>query len=102
MRFPFSKYYTYIVTNPSKTVLYTGVTNNLHRRVTEHYKNRGQEKTFAGRYYCYKLVYYEIHDTPIAAIRMEKEIKDLSRDLKIELIESMNPTFGFLDSKDLQ
>lgn len=52
-------YYTYITTNPAKKVLYTGMTNDLAQRVIEHYLNRGQHKTFVGRYYCYLLVYYE-------------------------------------------
>ena len=42
------KYYVYIITNWRKTVLYTGVTNNLYRRIREHYANKGKEDTFAG------------------------------------------------------
>src|SRR3979409_1680625 len=53
-------YYIYIVTNPERNVLYTGVTNNLGIRLMEHYANRGNTKTFAGKYYCYNLIYYEI------------------------------------------
>lgn len=45
------EYYTYITTNPNRTVLYTGVTNNIQERVVEHYLNRGDAKTFAGTYY---------------------------------------------------
>ena len=45
-------YYVYIVTNAERTVLYTGVTNNLPQRITEHWDNRGQTKTVAGKYYC--------------------------------------------------
>ena len=47
-------YYVYITTNPRKTVLYTGVTNNLMKREIEHFENRGNCQNFAGRYYCYK------------------------------------------------
>jgi putative endonuclease len=43
-------YFVYIVTNPTKTVLYTGITNNLPQRITEHYLNKDSIKTFAGRY----------------------------------------------------
>ena len=52
-------YYVYMTTNPGKTVLYTGVTNDLQRRLLEHSKNRGSKKNFAGKYYCYKLIYNE-------------------------------------------
>jgi len=52
-------YFVYIVTNSERTVLYPGVTNNLEQRLVEHYCNRGQKKTFAGKYYCYNLVYFE-------------------------------------------
>jgi len=52
-------FYVYIVTNANKTALYTGVTNDLNRRVYEHKENRGNPATFAGKYYCYNLVYFE-------------------------------------------
>lgn len=52
-------YYVYIATNPTKTVLYTGVTNNLQQRMFQHYENRGKPETFAGKYYCYNLIYFE-------------------------------------------
>ena len=45
-------YYIYIVTNPERNVLYTGVTNNLPERLIEHWTNKGIPKTFAGKYYC--------------------------------------------------
>lgn len=57
--------------------MYTGMTNNLSRRLQEHYNNRGDDKTFAGRYYCYNLVYYEYTNYVLNAIRREKEIKAL-------------------------
>ena len=89
-------YFTYIITNPGKTVLYTGMTNDLKRRLNEHYRNRGQKKHFASRYYCYKLLYYEKYDRPMKAIVREKEIKDLTREKKIALIKELNPGLGFL------
>lgn len=75
--------YTYITTNPGKTTFYTGVTNNLVRRLSEHKANRGQFKTFAGRYYCYNLAYYEHYTSIKIAIELEKEIKDLSHEKKL-------------------
>jgi putative endonuclease len=52
-------YYAYITTNPAKAVLYIGVTNDLARRLAQHYENRGNNDTFAERYFCYNLVYTE-------------------------------------------
>lgn len=53
------QYYVYIVTNLERTVFYTGVTNDIVQRIIEHYQNSGKEETFAGRYYCYNLIFYE-------------------------------------------
>jgi len=75
-------YYTNITTNTKKNVFYTGMTNDLQRRMQEHRLERGKWKHFAGRYYCHKLVYFETFDTAIEAIEREKEIKDLSREKK--------------------
>lgn len=69
------RYYCYILTNPTKTVLYTGITNNLGQRLIEHYLNRGKQSTFAGRYNCYNLIYFEVFNSPEDAIHREKEIK---------------------------
>lgn len=79
-------YCVYIVTNPGKTVLYTGVTNDLKRRVQQHRQNRGNSSTFAGRYFCHKLVYYEMYGEVKQAFAREKEIKNMSRKLKEALI----------------
>jgi len=49
-------YYIYITTNLTKAVLYIGVTNSLPRRLAQHYENRGNNDTFAGRYFCYNLL----------------------------------------------
>ncbi len=88
-----NEYYVYIMTNKSKT-LYTGVTNNLERRVFEH-KNYLIEG-FTRRYRITKLVYYELTNDVREAISREKQIKGWLRRKKIALIESMNP-----DWKDL-
>ena len=90
-------YFVYITTNPGKTVLYTGVTNDLTIRLEQHYENRGSKKTFAGRYYCYKLIYYERFEEIASAIEREKEIKDFSRAKKEALICEQNPKWNFLD-----
>jgi putative endonuclease len=89
-------YFVYIVTNPKKTVLYTGVTNDLERRMLEYYENRGKKETFAGKYFCYKLIYFETFNDIREAIEREKEIKDLSREKKEALIYELNPGWNVL------
>jgi putative endonuclease len=83
------QYCVYIMTNAHNTVLYTGVTNNLARRVHEH-KN-GFGSTFVKKYNVHKLVYYEIGNDVHATIAREKQIKGGSRKKKIDLINSLNP-----------
>jgi len=82
-------YYVYIMTNKRNTVLYTGVTRDLVRRVWQH-RNKLVEG-FTKRYNATKLVYYEVFDTPQSAIEREKKLKGGSRQRKIDLIEGMNP-----------
>jgi putative endonuclease len=89
-------YYVYITINPRKTVLYVGVTNNLSLRLEQHYENRGNTETFAGRYYCHKLLYWEHYKYVNDAIAREKELKTLTREKKMELIKSINPGLGFI------
>lgn len=89
-------YFVYITTNPGKDVFYTGMTNDLYTRMVQHYENRGKPKTFAGRYYCYNLVYFERLGSALAAIEREKEIKGWSRAKKLKLIRSINPSLDFL------
>lgn len=84
-------FFVHIVTNPGKTVLYTDMTNDLYTRIKQHYENRGDAKTFAGRYFCYHLIYFERHYTANAAIDREKEIKGWSRSKKLNLIKATNP-----------
>ena len=81
-------YYVYIMTNKSKT-LYTGVSNNLTRRIYEH-KNKLIEG-FTKKYNIDKLVYFELFNNVGDAIRREKQIKGWLRKKKIALIESINP-----------
>jgi putative endonuclease len=92
-------FYVYITTNPDRSVLYVGVTNDLRRRLFEHKENKGSKKTFAEKYYCYNLVYYE-HFTHIEyAIKREKEIKKWRREKKDSLIITLNPEWRFLNEE---
>ena len=81
-------YHVYIMSSPSRT-LYTGVTNNLERRVLEH--REAKPGSFTARYKVTSLVYYEEFGEIDDAIAREKQIKIMLRSRKIELIESMNP-----------
>lgn len=82
------QYYVYIMTNKNNTVLYTGVTNDLSRRVYEH-KEKLVEG-FSKRYNITKLVYYEIFKDVENAILREKQIKGGSRAKKLKLVEQTN------------
>ena len=83
------QYHVYIMTNPKNTVLYTGITNNLTRRVYEH-KNK-MVKGFTKKYNLIKLVYFEESLDAYSAIAREKQIKAGSRKKKVDLVNSMNP-----------
>ncbi|NOY61262.1 MAG: GIY-YIG nuclease family protein [Calditrichaeota bacterium] len=83
-------YYVYIMTNKNNTVLYTGVCNDLMRRVWDH-KNKVNSKSFTARYNVNKLVYFEHFEDIYYAIVREKQIKGGSRGKKIALIEKKNP-----------
>ena len=83
------QYYVYIMSNRHNSVLYTGITNNLERRVYEH--KQELVEGFTKKYRVTKLVYYEIFDDPENAIWREKQIKAGSRAKKIALINAMNP-----------
>ncbi len=80
----------YIITNVHHQVLYTGVTSDLVKRVTEH-KQKKYDKSFSATYHVDKLVYYENYLTIEEAIAEEKRIKGGSRAKKIKLIEAKNP-----------
>ena len=90
-------YYVYITTNKSRSTLYTGVTNNLNKRLNEHYEQRGEEDSFAGKYHCYNLVYFEKYNDINDALNREKEIKKWSRDKKHKLIDQVNPKWIILN-----
>lgn len=92
-------YYVYITTNPKKTTLYIGVTNNLARRIREHYLNRGNKKSFVGKYHCFNLLYYERFNKIEDAIKREKQLKRWRREKKNDLISSFNPDWMFLNNK---
>lgn len=87
-------YYVYILTNKFNTVLYTGVTNNLVRRIFEH-KN-GVNDGFTKKYNVHKLVYYECFSNVKDAIAREKQIKGKSREKKMTLINETNPDWNEL------
>ena len=84
------QYYVYILTNKSNT-LYTGITDDLYRRLYEH-KNK-LTPGFTKKYNIDKLIYYEVFDDPESAIQREKEIKGWTRKKKLELIKKINPNF---------
>lgn len=89
------KYFVYIATNQVNTVLYTGVTNDINRRMYEH-----QQKLipgFTSKYNVNKLVFFEEFYTPNEAIAAEKKIKGWTRIKKINLIKSMNHDFKDLN-----
>jgi len=92
-------YYIYIITNKSKTVLYTGVTNNLRIRLNQHKENIiSGNKSFTSKYNVEFLLYYEKFTWIQEAINREKEIKGWGRNKKLELIKIINPDLGFLNN----
>jgi putative endonuclease len=92
-------YYVYITTNFNRTTYYVGVTNDLATRLNQYFENSGNPKTFAGRYYCYHLIYYECFPLPLHAIEREKQLKNWSRSKKEALIKKQNPLFKFLNEE---
>ena len=88
-------YYVYILTTRNNTVLYTGVTNDLKRRVFEH--KSGLNEGFTKKYHVHKLIYFEKFDFVEFAFAREKQIKGYSREKKIKLIEAMNPEWKELE-----
>jgi putative endonuclease len=83
-------YFVYLLSNSRLTLFYTGVTNNIMRRMSEH-KTKFNKRSFTARYNCDRLMYYEEFNDIRDAIHREKQLKKYHRKWKIELIESMNP-----------
>lgn len=90
-------YYVYIMTNRSKRTLYTGMTNNLSRRIYEH-RNK-LIPGFTSKYNVSILLYFESSTDVNSAIAREKQIKGWLREKKIKLIESINPEWHDLSEK---
>ena len=85
-------YYVYILANDTNVTIYTGVTNDLLRRVYEH-RNGFDPNGFTARDKVHKLVYFEDTSDVTAAIEREKQIKGWNRKRKNKLVESINPTW---------
>ncbi len=82
-------YYIYILSNPGRTVLYIGMTNNLERRIGEHKSH--SIPGFTAKYNCVELLYFEETDNPMTAIEREKQLKGWTRVKKLNLIAQLNP-----------
>jgi len=93
-------YYVYIMTNQYKNVIYTGVTNDLTRRIYEH-KNHLDKGSYTARYNVERLVYFEVTSDIESAIAREKQIKGWNRKRKDKLVESKNPNWEDLYEKIL-
>ena len=89
------EYYVYIATNKSNSVLYTGVTNNIYRRMFEH-AEKENPNCFTAKYNVNKLVYVEKTSYVNNALTREKQIKGLTRQKKIDLINAQNPDWADL------
>ena len=90
-------FFTYILTNYNRKVLYTGVTKDLENRLFEHYFGTNGN-SFTSKYRCFNLVWYERHQYIQHAIEREKEIKGWTRSRKNILIELENPNWDFLNA----
>jgi len=94
------EFYVYILSNKNNTVFYTGITNNLIRRIYEHKKK--VIEGFTSKYNINKLLYFEQYTDPKDAIEREKLIKDMRRERKLILIEKDNLTFRDLYPEIIQ
>ena len=89
-------FYVYMMTNKSRVVLYTGITNSLEVRVWQH--RHARLDGFTKKYHVDRLVYYESFDDPHNAISREKEIKSWRRSKKNALLERLNPKWADLST----
>ena len=95
----FKNYYVYIITNENKNVLYIGVTNDIQKRLSQHYfDSQNAKKSFAGKYNCYYLLYYKSFDDINLAISREKQLKGWRREKKNKLITDFNTNWEFLNT----
>jgi putative endonuclease len=84
-------FYVYMLSNRGRTVLYTGVTNGLERRIWFH--RNSPTESFTKKYRVDRLVYYEAFDEACSAISREKEIKGWRREKKNNLVSTLNPAW---------
>ncbi len=93
-------YFLYIVTNKYRTTLYIGITNNIQKRISQHYfDSQNEKKSFAGKHNCYYLVYYESFENINNAITREKQLKKWRREKKNTLISEFNPKWKSLNNE---
>jgi putative endonuclease len=88
------RFYVYIAANRYRTVFYTGMTNDLRRRIIEHKQGTGSQ--FTARYRIRDLLYFEEHSHARDAIAREKEIKAWRREKKLALVRAQNPDMNDL------
>ena len=93
-------HFVYIMTNEYRTTLYIGMTNNIQRRIAQHYfDSQNSRKWFAGKYNCIYLIYYEGFENARDAIAREKELKRWRREKKNKLITDFNPKWETLNNQ---
>jgi len=92
------EFFTYIITNADRTVLYVGMTNNLSIRMVGHWISTD---SFVSRYKVYYLLWFERSPYVLNAIKLEKQLKSCSREQKDEIITSDNPDWRFLNEEIL-
>ncbi len=93
------QFFVYIMANKRNGTIYVGVTSNMARRVHEH--REGLVEGFTKKYGLKMLVYYEVFESPTAAIQRESNIKHWPRRWKLELIEKLNPQWKDLAEEGL-
>ena len=89
-------HFVYIITNAGRRTLYTGMTDDLFRRLMQHYQHRGDPRHFSTKYHCYYLLMYEEYPSFEDAMRREKQLKGWRREKKWNLIRSVNPNLEFM------
>ena len=90
-------FYIYILSNPSRSVYYIGFTQSLTRRLDQHIQNKLKKNTFASKYNCGDIIYYEIYKYVNEAIARERQLKKWRREKKTNLIKKWNPELKTLN-----